>query len=191
VVRYLAISTHLFRSITGSKLSYSNGFQNSDKHSIACEDLLHVLVKPDQHSDLLALGTFVAQHPLLIFRLFDAWRTLHDPSALRKELEASAERVRAQLFRIYRARNLIIHNGDPGEFVGPLLDTLQYYLSVVLTRILGELAGHPTWTLDDALFSVAREADYFTDTLATEPKKLVTQDFLLDPKSRTSDPLWT
>jgi hypothetical protein len=51
--------------------------------------------------------------------------------------------MKAQLFRVYRARNLIVHHGDPGEFVGPLLDTLQYYLSVPLTRVLVELARHP------------------------------------------------
>lgn len=190
VVRYLAISTHLFRSISGYKLPYSEGFENSDKHSIACEDLLHILSKPQGHPHLAALTNFVAEHPLLRYRLFRAWQSLKDPAALRKELLASENRVRAQLFRIYRARNLIIHHGDHGPLVGPLLDTLQYYLSAVLTRVLGELAAHPTWLLEDALFTLLRETEYFKDVLSSQPKKLVTRDFLLQPRVRISERLW-
>lgn len=190
VVRYLAISTHLFRGFSGYKLNYGEGFENSDKHSIACEDLLHILAKPDGHPHLISLDKFVAEHPLLRYRLFRAWQSLSNPAALRKDLVASENRVRAQLFRIYRARNLIIHHGDHGPFVGSLLDTLQYYLSVLLTRLLGELAKHPGWTLDDALFNVLRETEYFKDTLTCEPKKLLTKDFLLEPRVRSSDPLW-
>ena len=157
---------------------------------MACEDLLHVLAKPDGHSHPPALAAFASRHPLLRYRLFRAWQSLSVSTELRHELAASEKRVRWQLFRIYRARNLTVHHGDDVAHVTSLLDTLQYYLSVVLMRILRELMDHPNWQLDDAISSLLRESRYVRDSLQVNPQRLTTRDFLVDAAYREDEPLW-
>ena len=44
--------------------------------------------------------------PLLVYRLYRAWRELHDPNSLARSMVSSRCRIAWQIARIYRARNL-------------------------------------------------------------------------------------
>jgi hypothetical protein len=111
--------------------------------SVTSEDLLHTLSKPDGHPNLQSLAAYSNQHVLLRYQLFRAWEALSTPPELRHQLSASERRVRWQLFRIYRARNLVIHHGIDVLHATSLLDTLHYYFSVVLMRIMQTLTTNP------------------------------------------------
>lgn len=190
IVRYLAICLHKFRDRYELTLPYTAGFENSARDTVQAEDLLHVLTKPDGHAHPRALADFASRHVLLRYRLTHAWNTLSKPSELRRELMGSEKRVRWQLFRIYRARNITVHHGDDAPLVSPMLDTLQYYLSVVLTRIVRELAAHPEWQVDDAVTSLLRETTYVSEMLSKPRSPLTTADFIGEPVCRVDELLW-
>ena len=190
VLRYLAICLHEYRHKYAVALPVDEGFANSSRFAVQVEDLLHVLVKPKGHSHPASLAAFASGHVLLRYRLSRAWESLSRPEELQRELTESEQRVRWQLFRIYRARNLTVHHGHDTRLVTPMLDTLQYYLSVVLTRIVRELSTHPAWQLDDAITGLLREATYVRETLQRSPGALTTADFILAPDHRSAELLW-
>lgn len=189
IVRYLAISLHQFRSY-GTSIPHGVGFENSTAHSVESADLLAVLVKPRGHISPAALAAYTLQHPLLKYRLFRAWEGLSEPALLRKELEASQQRIRWQLFRIYRARNLSVHQGVEVEMSNTLLDTLQYYFSFLLSRIVAQLKRNGSWELDDAIASLSREARYRQETLRGASSRLQVRDLIPEAKFRAEELLW-
>ncbi len=190
IVRYLAISTHDYRKGYNLTLPVNAGFDHSTTQRVSCEDLLTILVKPTQHPYLVALSNHTENHSLLRFRHHRAWQALSDPTIIAREIKGSEQRVQWQLFRIYRARNQTVHHGENVGSAGALLDTLHYYFSTLLARVLYLLAANPKWELDDALASLSRESRYIRDTLERTPSKLVLRDFILDTTIRADESLW-
>lgn len=190
IVKYLAISVHQYRNRYGLKLNYADGFQNSDRPRIEAADLLHVLAQPDGHPHPKSLVTFAGQHVLLRYRLFRAWQMISDPKMLANEIEESHQRVRWQLYRIYRARNLTVHHGEDIPLVSPMLGSLQYYFSVTLTRILREMVKTAALDVEHAVAQIIRDDEYTRHLLTTEPSRLRTEDFLHSAQSRRGEHLW-
>jgi hypothetical protein len=190
IVRYLAISIHRYRTEYGLNLPYASGFANCDPHVVTSEDLLHTLSKPDGHPNLQSLATYADQHVLLRYQLFRAWEALSTPSELRRQLAASQRRVRWQLFRIYRARNLVIHHGIDVLNATSLLDTLQYYFSVALMRIIQILMANPRLGLEEAIVSLQRESRYIYECVQHSPYLLLTHDLIPEARYRRDEPIW-
>jgi hypothetical protein len=189
MTKYLAISLHQFARY-GELLPRNSGFNHSTPHEVKTADLLAVLSKPYGHPHPSALATYTAPHVLLRYRLFLAWHSFSEPAVLREELRKSQKRVRWQLFRIYRARNMSVHHGDDVQMSSTLLDTLHYYFSVLLSRIVDSLGRNPNWQLDEAVASLSREARYVEHNLQRSPHVLVIRDFLPDTRVRATENVW-
>jgi hypothetical protein len=190
IVRYLAISIHRYRTEYKFSLPYAFGFANCDPHMVTSEDLLHTLSKPDGHPNLQSLAAYSNQHVLLRYQLFRAWEALSTPAELRHQLSASERRVRWQLFRIYRARNLVIHHGIDVLHATSLLDTLHYYFSVVLMRIMQTLTTNPKLRLEEAIVSLQRESRYIHECVQHNSHWLLTRDLIPEAKYRRDEPIW-
>lgn len=190
IVRYLAISIHQYRTEYELELPDASGFANCNSHSVASEDLLHILGKPDGHPHSQSLATYAGRHLLLRYQLFRAWEALSNPVELRRQLAASEMRVRWQLFRIYRARNLVIHHGIDVPHATSLLDTLQYYFSVVLMRIVQTLMHKPNLQLEGAIVSLQRESRYVHERIQHNPHRLLTRDLIPEAQFRQDEAIW-
>ena len=115
---------------------------------------------------------------------------ISDPKMLANQIEESHQRVRWQLYRIYRARNLTVHHGEDIPLVSPMLGSLQYYFSVTLTRILREMVKTAALDVEHAVAQIIRDDEYTRHLLTTEPSRLRTEDFLHDAQSRRGEQLW-
>lgn len=176
VVRYTSIAVKQLADLK-TNWQYGPGFPRSKENFVHPWDMMVTLCRPQQHADIVSLLGFCSPHPLLCFRVFRLWESFHDPSALRKELLKSRDRLEWQLRRIYRARNALVHDGKEVKLFGPLLDNLQYYSSVVIQRIIHGMKLNEGWGVRESLEYWNAKSDYVLDSLDEHPGRLRASDF--------------
>lgn len=176
IVRYLAISIHFWLKnnpeLNRSNLPFGLGYNES----VAPERILALLAEPENSTGIRALMNLVSGHPLLLYRVNQAWKLIHDPSCLYKDLSSSSKRLGWHLWRIYRARNLLVHQGVEPECLPQLANHLQQYLSWTLSRLLHGLTFGPNWTARDSWFFWKSKSDHLISCLATSPHLLIMED---------------
>lgn len=174
--RYLTILTQRFGDDVG-RYELGVGLRNNGMRGIRLDDMLVTLTSPNRHPNIMELLRF-ADHPLLRFRIYTTWERFHDPKTLLARLEASRQRLQWQLARIYRARNLLVHEGEEVDFIDPLLDNLQNYLSMLVQRILHELKTHPQWGVRELIEFWRGRMNHSLNSLKVSPSILTARDFL-------------
>ena len=78
--------------------------------------------------------------PLLRERIDYYYNTLGTPAKVHAFVEKHADRVRWQIMRIYRNRNLIIHNGRKMPYLPLLIENLHSYVDDFITYIIHSMA---------------------------------------------------
>ncbi len=147
--RYLAVCCHkYFKAISRHS---REPFPRSSFHYFSPRDVLDAITGPRDNALIKQLIDDVSGHPLLRFRIYDAWRDFHDPKLVKRNLLASEQRLLWHLERIYRSRNLTVHKGMTPQFVPELVDRAQHYFTRCVSRVLDDLSKHPTWTVSMAL----------------------------------------
>lgn len=176
--RYMTILTQRFGKHIGSH-DYGSGFRPSKSGRLRLDDMLATLSSKCKDPKIEELLQF-ADHPLLRYRLFDVWKLFHDPRYLRERLMQSRERLGWQLARIYRARNLLVHEGQEVSHIVPLLDNLQNYLSMLVQRLIHETKrkSHDEWDVRHCIEYWNGRMSHALNGLKDEPSRLTTRDFL-------------
>ena len=91
--------------------------------------------------------------PLLQERINYYAETLHSTELIYKFVEKHAERVRWQVMRIYRNRNLIVHNADTMPYLSLLIENLHSYVDEFLSHAIHSMAaGHDIESMCQDLF---------------------------------------
>jgi len=187
ITRYIATILTGLRS-KGSASMLGSGF--STEGVVSAEEVLLVLSKPQDDPDISSLLNAVAANPLLRNRIFNLWKIFSNPATLLKDTTISRERTEWHLLRIYRARNLIVHYGEEVPSVPHLLDHLQYYFSLALSRILDSMSSHDDWTVTDAVAHWTLREAYLRHNLAHSPSTLKVRDFFPRPIRRIDELVW-
>jgi hypothetical protein len=149
IARYFAIRAHEGTVLSRMSKQDRAEFARSNLKSFDVGEVLTALCGPEKNVRILLLLKY--SDDLQRFRLFNAWQELHDPKVLAERLERSYEGVAQHLRRIYRARNLIIHNSTSYRNLDVLLRHLEEYFSITLSRILREHVVKPRIGLDALL----------------------------------------
>jgi hypothetical protein len=174
--RYMTILCQEF-SVATNRKNYGSGFQRLKHGSICLEDMLYTLASPKDNKKIRELLAF-AEHPLVRFHILSTWKTFHSPKELRAKLIGSKLRVGWQLARIYRARNLLVHEGLEVPHIVPLLDNLQNYSSMLVQRLVHELKAHSDWNVRHSIAYWNSRMNHVIESLARCPECLTAKDFL-------------
>jgi len=174
--RYLAIETQKLGSLLGSS-DYGAGFPQSSERFVAPPEMLKTLAAPENSRPICDLLRF-AEHPLLRYRIYRSWETIHDPKKLSAMLALSKRRIEWHISRIYRARNLLVHQGVESPFLVPLLDNLQNYISMAVQRLIHELKMHPEWNVRHAIEYWKGKMEHILRSLDRHPSVLTVDDFI-------------
>jgi len=190
ILNYAASCLNEYRKLETVK-PFPAGLLTTSGEAVSREKLLLILAKPADHPDLKALCDFVADHPLLLFRLKELWDAFSNPKQLLKELQRSKARVTWHLFRIYRSRNLIVHEGyDPSHLTQSLLDNLHYYFSVTLSRILHGMQIREGISVDGSIAYWRSRSDFMLDRLERGQSQLRVMDFFARAASDAHVIVW-
>lgn len=184
-VRYLAIETQRIGALLG-KSDYGAGFPRSSARFVAPAEMLQTLASPENSGPVCDLLRF-AEHPLLRYRIYRAWETIHQPKKLSATLTLSRRRLEWHIARIYRARNLLVHQGVESPFLVPLLDNLQNYISMAVQRLIHELKLHPDWNVRHAIEYWKGRMEHILKSLDRHPDVLTIDDFIEDT---TKERIW-
>ena len=144
---------------------------------VTAEEVLLCLSRPKDHPHIAGLLAGTAKHPLLTNRIFQLWKRFSQPGVLLKDMVVSQQRTNWHLLRIYRARNLIVHEGHEIPTTPYLVDNLQYYFSVTLSRILHGMAMRPGSEVEDSATHWQNRSAYVLDMLKAAPAALKVKDF--------------
>lgn len=174
--RYLTILVEKYRREFGTK-DFGPGF-SSRKRKLKQDDMLLVLASPACNPKISGLLAAV-KHPLLRWKIRQCWEYFSKPQELAKKLGESKDRLEWQIARIYRARNMLVHEGAETPFIVPLLDNLQNYLSTLVQRLIHELELHPDWTIRQVVeYWNGRMNHIFVELKCRGGVELMTDDFL-------------
>jgi hypothetical protein len=174
ITRYLASTLTRFRQ-SGYTSNLGPGFL--PEGVVTAEEVLLALCRPNDHPHITGLLAGTSCHPLLMNRIFILWKRFSDPNLLLKDMTVSRQRTDWHLLRIYRARNLIVHEGHEVAATAYLVDNLQYYFSVTLSRILHGMALNKGWEVEDSAVHWTNRSSYVLEMLKTAPWTLKVKDF--------------
>lgn len=188
VVTYLALSIYETKRAMGLEVD-ARLMPSSTKGHVSREDVLSCLTGVGNNNGIMDLFRVCAVSPLLCFHLLNAWQDLSRPRDLAKTLKRSEQKVRWQVLRIYRARNIFVHKGGNDELVWRLLENVQSYISFVVGRIMFDLSSPNNWNLDTALEFERQHFERLCGRLEKYGEKceLMTSDFLPHLSARAHD----
>lgn len=187
IARYIAKNLTRLRQ---SALVENYGPLFSGVGYVSAEEVLLALTKRQEHPDLSPFYASVAQHQLVKNRFFALRKTFSNPKNLLSDLRNSTARTTWHLARIYRARNLIVHEGQEDAVVPHLVDNLQYYLSITLSRILHGMSTHTGWDVTDSVAHWRSKSWYITQMLDESPASLQVRDFFPIPRRHVRQQVW-
>ncbi|MBD5030054.1 hypothetical protein QT562_21195 [Xanthomonas citri pv. citri] len=186
VVTYFALEIHSFRQFIGLPIDKAL-FPTSTENKFAIDEVLAALCGPENNPKILALLAMAGDSsPILRHRLYEAWKELHDPESTARRLEQSKLRIEWQIYRIYRARNLLVHRGEQSHLNWRLLQNAQFYVSITLGRVLHDLSLHRDWSIDTSLEGHLQHFKFLSEGLRSFATAL-THGHLLGEKSRDRD----
>lgn len=189
MVTYLAMNCHQTRDFLGTRYE-ARILTKSGLNKTSVDDLLGALASPRENASIEEFFRVTGCSPLLAYRLHEAWKQFHSPNELRSRLEKSKRRVEWQIFRLYRARNLLVHRGEESHLIWRLLQNAQFYVSLVLGRVMNDLSLYPSWTIDTSLDHHAAHFDFICKSLGSNKVPLTYSDFLSSKSSMPNDLLW-
>ena len=113
--------------------------EKNDRRIIVQQICEFTLLK-DKEEDRKEVLAQMQDYPLLKERIEYYYDKLSTPNKVNSFVEKHAERVRWQVMRIYRNRNMIIHNGTSMSYLGLLIENLHSYVDDFLTYTINSLA---------------------------------------------------
>jgi hypothetical protein len=193
VVKYLAICLHQF-GFCGTVPNTTGGFTESTADKIRTDELLLALTGSDGKYKQIVnkLLAVVAKHPLLCNRIYTASEGgFKTPEAMKKEfLDNCEELTNWQLRRIYRARNLLVHQGIVvPQQLQYLFEKLNYYYSVTFSKVIHDLQDHPHWSVDHSYEHRRLEFKYLSHLLDNSSSNLTVAD-VLPREEGSAELLW-
>lgn len=191
VVRYLAINIHFWLRENPRFDRKRCPFALSHNDSVAPEQILTLLAQPKNAAGIVDLLALVGHHPLLCHRIHESWKVFHDPQALHADLDRSGRRLGWHLWRIYRARNLLVHQGIEPPCLPQLANHLQQYFSWTISRLLHGLERGPRWTAKDSWYFWKSKSDHVLGTLLRQPQNLRVGDLFPEYLRSPDYPVWT
>ena len=98
------------------------------------EKICAILVLPE-YSELRKKLVDVDKAPLLSYRLEHYSEIFSNRNKLKKFLTAHRKRLEWQIMRIYRNRNMIVHDGSHFQYVDLVLQNLHFYIDMLIDTI--------------------------------------------------------
>ncbi|MBB6482282.1 hypothetical protein [Spirochaeta isovalerica] len=125
-----------------------------------------------ESSDIEELYSLLDSNILLIDRIKYFQGIFKKPTRVKSRLVSHERRLKWQIQRIYRARNLIIHSGKTPYQLETLIENLHYYFDTLMNVCISNLAENDEYkTITDIVnhYSIKKCAYYnFLDSIKKE-----------------------
>ncbi|HEX4695876.1 hypothetical protein [Sphingomonas sp.] len=138
------------------------------------DNFIDLMFIPDNKQYHQEWCNLFSNNPLALYRLWRLHKKFGLPADYQKSLAEHENRVRWQLHRIYRVRNLISHSGNVPTYILPLVMNAYEYLSSAINTLLDGRAEGGEATIDGVVATI--NLDY----LVVRDRLLNLQEFSAD-----------
>jgi len=114
------------------KLKYDEIIERVDVGNSRIEKLLALLVLPKYNIDYNELCQDLICAPVLSFRLKQYQDIFMSGKKIKDFYQRHSMRLTWQMMRIYRNRNMIVHDGDTFPFLNLILQNLHFYIDEII-----------------------------------------------------------
>lgn len=133
-ITYLrTLLTHLDNDLSIIKETYNSCIKDIDTDSIFA--LACILTKPEYNDRVVLLNSALESYPLIKYRISKYIELLGSPEKYKKYYEQHSQRIRQQTMRIYRTRNMIVHDGSQTVYIELIIQNLHFYLDSLIDII--------------------------------------------------------
>jgi hypothetical protein len=208
MVKYLAICLHEF-GFCNSIENSTGGFTKSTKEQIRPDELLLALTRAHEKDcgygeDIVGKLVKVVspKHPLLGNHIFTACCKIftaktcskkgekqESEKAVKKILSDYKDSTEWQVQRIYRARNLLVHEGTAVPQLQYLFEQLNYYYSVTFSAVIDDVQKHSQWSVDHSFLHRRLNFERLLHLLNKSPSMLTVAD-VLPREEENTELLW-
>lgn len=145
----------------------------------AIQKICEFVILEEKEDERSAFINMCDDFPLLKERITYYNQVLSTPNGIYNFVEKHSDRVRWQIMRIYRNRNLIIHNGDSMPYLKLLVENLHSYVDDFLNYIINSLSnGNSVDSMCQELFSKECEWLKTFSNKATKIKSNIIRELL-------------
>ncbi|HZV05838.1 MAG TPA: hypothetical protein VE999_12215 [Gemmataceae bacterium] len=140
-------------------LKHEPEFSKTDAHT----SLAAVLCLEENKALQKDLCNLCKDNPLALQRLFKLHRDYHSLAAAARTIEGHRSRVEWQIYRIYRARNQLVHAGSVPSYLDSLILNLAEYYRASIATIINRARRDPEGSdIDQVVSEIAIEYGIFT-----------------------------
>lgn len=133
-ITYLrTLLSHLYDDLQVIKETYKSCIIDIDADPIFA--LACILSKPEYANRIAILTAALESYPILKYRLSKYEKLLKDPAQYKKYYDSHSQRIRQQTMRIYRTRNMIVHDGSHSVYIELIIQNLHFYLDTLIDTI--------------------------------------------------------
>lgn len=114
--------------------------------------------------------------PLLRYRIFTLYEQLHNSKHIKLLISIHTQRVEWHLYRIYRARNYIIHDADENNRLNQeLVINLHSYVDILLSEVIDLISRSPyNDSIHNALVGHKLTSIIMTEKMSNQKKEEIT-----------------
>ena len=146
-------------------------------HIIDGEDLYEkfvAFVSLKKHEDSFCeMIDRMENYPLLQFRLRNfRYVVFKDSQSIMNYLDNHANRLKWHIMRIYRNRNMIVHDGEHMPYIDTIIENLHYYVDNIFSKLISYYKGD-LFSMNDIIIDLKNKELAYHKKLgkSTDPKK--------------------
>lgn len=122
------------------------------------EKMAAILVLPELNAEKADIISALENYPLLQYRMGYYGKTYSDRSKLKLFLTAHRKRVSWHIMRIYRNRNMIVHDGSYFPYIDIIVQNLHYYIDSLIDTI--NLYAGKGYRSIEAIYTALQQQEY-------------------------------
>lgn len=130
---------------------------------------------PEYKTNLATLKKALAEYPVLRYRLDYYSSFLSDFKILKQVYFTHVTKIRCQIMRIYRCRNMVVHDGSSAKYIELIIQNLHFYFDTLVDTIYYH-ACNGLWDLDSIFQKVSHHEVIIEDIIE---KGIVSRDTIL------------
>lgn len=155
---YRSLLVHLNVDLKVIGEEYTECLNETGKEGIA--GLISIITDATFQSTKNKLLEHLSNYPVLQYKIHQYTELFISPNKLLNTYNNHSNRIRLQIMRIYRTRNMIVHDGNKSRYIDLILQNLHYYVDSLI-----ELISTIQATGFDSMNSILREVSQIEENI--------------------------
>lgn len=122
------------------------------------EKMVAILVLPELSAEKAGIMSALKDYPLLQYRMEYYGKVFSERNKLKSFLTAHRKRVSWHIMRIYRNRNMIVHDGSYFPYIDIIVQNLHYYIDCLIDTL--NLYAGKGYRSIEAIYTALQQQEY-------------------------------